>query len=158
MEPATQQDFCKETDSRGLGKTERIALTSVSVSLLTFYSSRPLLVGFLSRYSDILSSSLRSGILRFICFQLSGQFCKYDKDSCIKSVKFPSQHFHISLFRLVMNHRLTVALFLHLYSCGFSRVPLLHWSIQFLFEFNTKEQVAFPDQLSKMTFLPVILR
>ena len=25
MEPATQQDFCKETDSRGLGKTERIA-------------------------------------------------------------------------------------------------------------------------------------
>ena len=25
MEPATKQDFCKETDSRGLGKTERIA-------------------------------------------------------------------------------------------------------------------------------------
>ena len=63
---------------------------NASVSLLTFYSikqtftrsSRPLLVGFLSRYSDILSSSLRSGMLwdrlRFICFWLSGLFCKYD--------------------------------------------------------------------------------
>ena len=34
-----------------------------SVSLLTFYSSKPLLIGYLSRYSDILSGSLRSGIL-----------------------------------------------------------------------------------------------
>ena len=60
------------------------------------------------------------------------QFCKYDKDSCIKSEKFLSQHLHIRLFRLVMSHGLTVALFLH-YSCGFSRVPPLHCSIQFLF-------------------------
>ena len=33
-----------------------------------------------------------------------GQFCKYDKDSCIKSEKFLSQHLHISIFRLVINH------------------------------------------------------
>ena len=36
------------------------------------------------------------------------------------------------IFRFVVNHGLTVALFLH-YSCGFSHVPPLHWSIQFLF-------------------------
>ena len=50
------------------------------------------------------------------------QFCKYDKDSCIKSEKVLSQYLHISIFRLVMNHGFTVALFLR-YSCGFSRVP-----------------------------------
>ena len=79
-----------ETDSPGLGKTERIALMRAFLCWHFTRASRPLVLGFLSRYSDILSGSLRSGWLRLICFKLSGQFCKYDKDSCIKSVKFPS--------------------------------------------------------------------
>ena len=33
MEPATQLKFCKETDSRGLGKTEKIARFFVDVLL-----------------------------------------------------------------------------------------------------------------------------
>ena len=31
------------------------------------------------------------------------------------------------------------------YSCGFSCVPPLHWSVHFFLPFKTKKQVAFPD-------------
>ena len=47
MEPATQQDFCKETDSRGLGKTERIALVRAFVDILLEQADLYSLVFFL---------------------------------------------------------------------------------------------------------------
>ena len=62
---------------------------------------------------------------------------------CIKSEKFPSQHLHISIFRLVMNHGLTLALFLQ-YSCDFSRVPPTHCLIQFLFAVKHEKESRFP--------------
>ena len=67
---------------------------------------------------QVLFAQVYSVRLTPICLFLAiRQFYKYDKDSCIKSEKFLSQHLHISIFRLVINHGLTVALFLH-YSCS----------------------------------------
>ena len=83
-------------------------------------------------YQVLFAQVYSVGLTPIYLFLAIRQFCKYDKDSCIKSEKFISQHLYISIFRLVMNYGLTVALFLH-YSCGFSRVPPLHWSIQFFF-------------------------
>ena len=38
MEPATQRDFFKETDSRGLGKTERMAFMQALLEEADLYS------------------------------------------------------------------------------------------------------------------------
>ena len=62
MEPATKQEFFKETDSRGLGKTERIA-AHASVSLLTFYSSKQTFTRWFS--FSIFRHSIRFSSLRY---------------------------------------------------------------------------------------------
>ena len=58
-------------------------------------ASGPILVGFLSRSSDTLADSLRSGVLcenhsNIFVIYLSEKLCKSDSDSCTKSgSKFP---------------------------------------------------------------------
>ena len=73
MEPATQQDFCKETDSQGLAKTKRIALVRAFLCW-HFTRARQTFTRWFSfsifRHS-IRFSSLRYTLwdwLRFICF------------------------------------------------------------------------------------------
>ena len=87
MEPATQQEFCKETDSRGLGKTERIAQADLYslvffLDIQTFYQ-----VLFAQVYSVRLTP-----IYLFLAIR---QFCKYDEDLCVKSEKFLSQQTYL---------------------------------------------------------------
>ena len=92
MEPATKEDFCKETDSRGLGKTERIALVrGFLCCILLEQADLYLLVFFLDiqTFYQVLFAKVYSVRLTPIHLFLAIR-CKYDNNSCIKSVKFKS--------------------------------------------------------------------
>ena len=63
MEPATNQDYCKETDSRDLGKTERIALVRAFLCCILLEQADLNSLVFFLDIDGILSGALRSGIL-----------------------------------------------------------------------------------------------
>ena len=92
MEPATKQDYCKETDSRGLGKTDRIArVRGILCCILLEQADLYLLVFFLDIpiFYQVLFAQVYSVRLTPIYLFLANR-CKYDNNSCIKSVKFKS--------------------------------------------------------------------
>ena len=123
-----------------------------SVSLLTFYSSKPLLIGYLSRYSDILSGSLRSGILCEIDSELYMYVFSY-QDSFVNMIDLNVHKIRkISITTFAHQHiqacYWTTDLLLPCFPITHVAFHVFHHYIgqySFYLPFNMKKQVTFPD-------------